>query len=246
MKIVDHFKTDWFRYGFETIAVVVGILVAFTLENWRDTQKVKDEEHEILVNLLNDLHNAEQQSFSFLNNENASRKYLILALNQNSRNDSLPQAFYSDSIFNDIIWNLEMDVPIIHSYSDIMNTGKSGLITNEKIRQRFTNLELSINNLRNQIDDRLRVQQLRIDEIVVHDLNYVRMISLRFPEISTDDEKENDYQSILTIQRIRNILALKLNLTQEVIIYRMALDEEMKSLISLLEEELSLHHIEIS
>ena len=70
-----------------------------------------------------------------------------------------------------------MEVPIINAYSDIKNTGKTGLINNEQIRQRFTKLELSIHNLRNQINDRLRVQQLRIDEIVVNDLNHVRMIS---------------------------------------------------------------------
>ena len=32
MKIINHLKTDAFRYGFETIAVVAGILVAFALD----------------------------------------------------------------------------------------------------------------------------------------------------------------------------------------------------------------------
>ena len=99
MKVFNHLRSDWFRYGFETLAVIVGILSAFALENWRDTQKLKEEEHEILVNLLNDLHDAEIQSSSILNLENVSKKYLIMALNQNATNDTLPQAFYSDSIF---------------------------------------------------------------------------------------------------------------------------------------------------
>lgn len=34
-------KTDWFRYGFETIAVVVGILVAFALDNWNEERLEK-------------------------------------------------------------------------------------------------------------------------------------------------------------------------------------------------------------
>ena len=63
--------------------------------------------------------------------------------------------FYSDSIFFELIWYVESEVPVINSYSDIKNTGKTGLITNEQIRRRFTNLELSIINLRNQVDDRL-------------------------------------------------------------------------------------------
>lgn len=34
MRVFKHLRTDWFRYGFETLAVVVGILAAFALENW--------------------------------------------------------------------------------------------------------------------------------------------------------------------------------------------------------------------
>ena len=58
MRVYKHLKSDWFRYGFETLAVIVGILIAFALESWNDAQQVKKEEHEILVNLLNDLHDA--------------------------------------------------------------------------------------------------------------------------------------------------------------------------------------------
>jgi len=39
MRVLKHLKTGWFRYGFETIAVVVGILVAFALENWNDERR---------------------------------------------------------------------------------------------------------------------------------------------------------------------------------------------------------------
>ena len=238
MKVLKHLKSDWFRYGFETLAVIVGILIAFSLENWHDTQKVREEEHDILVNLMNDLQDAKQHSSSMLNVEERSKEYLIAALNHHSTDETLPQELYSDSIFYDILWNVEMEVPIINSYSDIKNTGKTGLITNEQIRQRFTNLELSINNLRNQIDDRLRVQQLRIDEISVVDLNYVRVISFRNPEIQTLNKVENDYYTLLTNQRIRNLIAIKLNLSNGVIRYRRVLDAEITSLVSLLEDEI--------
>ncbi len=39
MKIFKHLRSEWFRYGFETLAVVVGILAAFALENWNDERK---------------------------------------------------------------------------------------------------------------------------------------------------------------------------------------------------------------
>ncbi len=238
MKIFKHLRSDWFRYGFETLAVVVGIMVAFALENWRDTQKVKKEEHEILVDLQNDLRDAKQQSALLIDGELKSRDKLISALNHNSTATSLTGDFYSDSTMYLVLWGLEMEVPIINSYSDIENTGKTGLITNEQIRQRFTNLELSISNLQNQIDDRLRVQQLRIDGIAVHDYNFVRMISVRNPEYQLNNEEPNNYRKLLSDKRIRNLIGIKLNLSNSVLDYRIALDAEIQSLIDLLENEI--------
>ncbi len=238
MRVFKHLKSDWFRYAFETIAVVVGILAAFALENWRDNLEVKNEEHEILVNMLSDLQDAKRQSSALIDSELQSRKNLISALDQQLPCDSLHEVFYVDSIFYNVLWYLEIEVPVINSYSDVKNTGKSGLITNEQIRQRFSNLELSINNLLNQIDDRLRVHQLRIDGISVDDLNYVRLISFRNQELSTDNESLNDYESLLKDKKIRNLIAIKLNLSNSVIIYRRALDAEIDNLITLLEDEL--------
>ena len=43
MRIFKHLRSDWFRYGFETLAVIVGILVAFALENWREERQSKDQ-----------------------------------------------------------------------------------------------------------------------------------------------------------------------------------------------------------
>ncbi len=197
MEIFKHLRSDWFRYGFETLAVIVGILTAFALENWGDTLEVRKEEHEILVNLLSDLNDAKQQSLASLGTELKSKDYSIIALNQNSNADTLPHGFNSDSVFYELIWDVEMDVPVINSYSDIKTTGNTGLITNEQIRRRFTNLELSIIHLNNQVDDRLRVQQLRIDEVLVNDLNFVRLISTKIPEIRNDNEPENNYQLFL-------------------------------------------------
>jgi len=131
-----------------------------------------------------------------------------------------------------------LEVPVINSYSDIKNTGKTSLITNEIIRRHFTNLESCINNLTNQVDDRLRVQQLRMDGMLIEDLNFVRMISKVVPEIRIDHEPENNYRLFLEDQRIRNLIAMKLALTHEVIGFRNALDAEIEGLIALLEDEI--------
>ena len=53
--IWKHFRSDWFKYGFETLAIVVGILGAFALENWRENLNDRSKEEEYIQNLRSDL-----------------------------------------------------------------------------------------------------------------------------------------------------------------------------------------------
>ena len=53
--MLNHLRSDWFRYGFETLAVVVGILVAFALDNWSEERKLEDITFEYIQNIKDDL-----------------------------------------------------------------------------------------------------------------------------------------------------------------------------------------------
>ena len=55
MKILKHLRSDWFHYGFETLAVVVGILIAFALDNWNEDRKNEATEKEYITRLTYEL-----------------------------------------------------------------------------------------------------------------------------------------------------------------------------------------------
>lgn len=55
MKIFKHLRKEWFRYGFETLAVIVGILVAFALDNWNEERKLHLQEQSLLHDLIDNL-----------------------------------------------------------------------------------------------------------------------------------------------------------------------------------------------
>ena len=55
MRIFKHLKSEWFHYGFETIAVIVGILVAFALDNWHEQRKSNEQEISLLKELVENL-----------------------------------------------------------------------------------------------------------------------------------------------------------------------------------------------
>ena len=50
-KFVKHFKKNWYRYGLESLVVIIGILVAFSLNNWKEERKISKKE----MNLLSEL-----------------------------------------------------------------------------------------------------------------------------------------------------------------------------------------------
>ena len=47
-KIVDHLKSKWYKYIIEIIVVILGILIAYNLEQWGDERSNKKREIEIL------------------------------------------------------------------------------------------------------------------------------------------------------------------------------------------------------
>lgn len=52
---------DWLKYGFETFAVLVGVLGAFALENWQDTLRDRKTEKEYIQNLISMLNHAPKE-----------------------------------------------------------------------------------------------------------------------------------------------------------------------------------------
>ncbi|UCD61710.1 MAG: hypothetical protein JSV59_03840, partial [Flavobacteriaceae bacterium] len=149
-------------------------------------------------------------------------------------------AYFSDSIMIAMIWDFESNVPVINSYAEIKNTGKASLISNREIRQKFTNLELKINNLNTLVKDRLTVQQIRIDNIVQDHLNLVRFTAdpTNNLEVNIQGEPENNYLEVLKRPSVRNLLAMKLLLTDDVLKFRMELQNEIDLIIELIDKEL--------
>jgi hypothetical protein len=228
----------------ETVLLVVGILLALQINNWNELQKTEKEEMRILDNLLENLKSAKEQSERFIRQEEKLKQSLFLALGQTVNDAGLNLEPISDSIFYELLWNFEGNVPVINSYSDIKNTGKIVVIKNADIRRSFTSLETHINGLKFFIKDRLTVQQLRVDEIAINNINFVRLLNIQDSTFTIDHELPNDYKLILKNQKTRNILATKLELTNKVVRYRRGLSIEINKLILLLKNEIKIRKME--
>lgn len=220
------------------VLVVIGILIALQINNWNAKQKIDKEEIGIVCNLLESLNSAKEQSDIEIFKEKQKRDVLLFALGKISNKGKLNVNTISDSLFYDIMWNSNPILPVINSYSVIKNTGKIAIVKSRSIRESFTNLERTLTNLPSLVTDRLILQQMRIDDIIVNDLNFVRMLKSIDPSINIDNESQNNYSLILNNQKTRNLLALKLSLTYSTIKPRQEFGDEIDDLIQFLEVEL--------
>ena len=73
-KIIEHLKTNWIKYGFETTAIIIGILGAHYLSNWKETRVEIKTEAEYLTNLVVDLENQAENILSQIALEKANQE----------------------------------------------------------------------------------------------------------------------------------------------------------------------------
>ena len=221
----------------EIILVVIGILIALQINNWNENRKNAVQEKVVMRILLENLDLAKSQSEFLISREDTLKRRLIRILGVDSgehRSETIP-----DSIFTWAVWDLESDKPTFNAYENLKNTDKLSLIKNRSITEKFSELEFRLNKLNDILEDRLSVHQIRIDDILENEINFIPLVKSNVPEIEIENEKENDYRQLLTLGRVRNLLGMKLTFTQDVINRRRDLDKEIDGLIVSLEDELN-------
>lgn len=238
--IIEGKTTNYLKYAIgEIILVVLGILIALQINNWNEQRKENNEETAVLKNLLENLTLAKQQSETFILEEENLKLSLINILGINSDKLISKSVVITDSIFENAVWDLQTNLPTFNTYNDLKNTNKLSLIKNKNIYKKFNDLELRINMLRDILEDRLNVHQIRIDDIVEKEVNFIPLIKYNISNVSVEKETPNDYSEILLKKQTRNLIGIKLSFTQDIIDYRQNLDKEIKELILLIKEEIN-------
>ncbi|GGG57133.1 DUF6090 family protein [Bizionia arctica] len=231
--------TRYFKYAIgEIILVVIGILIALQINNWNENRKSNIEETAILESLYENLVLAKQQSDSLITEEMALKQLLIFVLEVEPDPIKIEKPTITDTMFKNAVWDVQNDLPIINTYINLKNTNKLSLIKNKKINEKFSDLDFQFNRVQDILADRLSVHQVRIDDILENDINFIPLVKSNVPEINIANEIPTNYQDILNEKRIRNLIGMKLTFTQDVIDRRKDLDREMRILISLIETEL--------
>lgn len=237
-RLLATLKEKWPEYLIEGVVIVGSIWGAFALEKWGLEKEEQAKQQELLENLVQDLKLAYVQSKSHEMDEYFNGCMLKLALSQSSYMDSILYASNTAAFLQQTIWFSSTEMPSILAYDDMVNSGQTGMITNVKLRKELSRLNELLVELALNLEDKMTVQQLRIDRFMFEELDAVPIITP--DQYASNGQIAVDYGAFLKQRAVRNALAVKLSITNESLENRVKVSQQLKKVIDLIGNELGL------
>jgi len=134
--LLNEGKTSkYFKYAIgEIVLVVIGILIALQINNWNESRKDKNVEHNYLLRLLNDIEN-DTKTLEYSRRLSKIRLNQIDLLNNAIENPNLVAENESQIIesIEKVTWRSYLSLSRI-VYNELLNSGKMSLIQSENLR----------------------------------------------------------------------------------------------------------------
>ena len=237
-KFIDKLKHLNYKYFLsELLIVVVGILIALALNNWRENSLNNNREQFYLKSLKTDF----EQSLASLNeiySQNLNSYNNVKALldvigngNTNLSNDSL-KSFFKKNLFG-----FNRFVPASGTYKEIISTGSLQILRDDKLRIALSSWDDMI--LRNrQLEDVMFWQYhlLNIPYLNKHiaRADFAGKYYLPVPE----RKDKTDYKKLFTDTEFENILVNRLGALSEANEYIEYMIDQVKQIIELLDKDI--------
>ncbi|MEQ8712724.1 MAG: DUF6090 family protein [Cyclobacteriaceae bacterium] len=235
-RLLTTLKEKWPEYLLEIIVLVVGIYGAFALDSWNEHRKNASEEQQMLRLLYDDFQNSKIQSERLIDRESEEIQTLVAALGTKAQVDSLFNATDDHHTARTIFWAYRAGVPVFSSFEDFKSSGKIGIIQSPEIRFELTKLEQKIHALIGGTNSRTDTHRLLIDAGVVEDLNYLPLIIDE--RINLAEGQSTDYRGLLTRQKIRNLIGIKLQMAINILQSRKELNDQIIEVLAAIEKEI--------
>jgi hypothetical protein len=243
-QIWQHLKNKWIKYLFETIAIIIGIFGAFSLDNWNNSRLDRKEEILILKEISRDLSAGLDEINASISQDKSTMQNLKIVIQQMT--NDLP---YHDSL-NQYFYNLvSFDQPVIPSSAFATLKSKGfGLISNSNLRRDLVEMfEQRLPKLSESLiyDSRLRHEQYHLTayiekfSILSRDLgdpiddNYIESLGTNSVAVPVN------YDELIKDQKYENLLREIYNNSKWMTNYKNNVSMSMKILIDDIEEEVA-------
>jgi len=233
----------YFKYAIgEIVLVVIGILIALSINNWNEDRKLKIGERELLTNLNIEF----TRKLNELEGKNAGRAKNVIGINKLLYNISNPNEIISEDEMFIILGDMFTWFAVNEEFSIInmlFNSGKINTISNDSLKAKLISWP---DNMEEMLEEQRAIQDLvtnKINPVIsiyVSTANLVNSLKLA-NELGTNSEspypndfigllKDRNFESVISTKKIYLIINLR---DTEILIVN------AQSILNLIKEELN-------
>ena len=132
-KALKHLKKNWIKYAFETLVVIIGILLALALNNWNENRLQNIKETQYLHRIVKDL----QVDTIYYNNRISSSKNVITSHIKFIRKIHETQQNFEEVkfLFDMLDWNSELLTTQNTTYIELTSSGNLDILKNQNLKE---------------------------------------------------------------------------------------------------------------
>jgi hypothetical protein len=160
-------EQNWFAVGLDFLIVVFGVFIGLQVSNWNEERGLMQKEVVVLEALSQDLEGAIESFDAFLLRiERQTQRQLELAeVVDGVRLDVTPAEL--DALVSDAVYLLLLPAPRRASLEDLKTSGQINLIRNADIRRRILELEPTIVDVEQSMDEQRRLVFDKVDSYLI-------------------------------------------------------------------------------
>lgn len=218
----------------EIILVVIGILIALAINNWNEEQKLREYEEDILKEIRTGLINTREEVLRSIEEDQRWRacNYKILEYLDQKK----PYDESLDPCFGSYFWS--STVQLTTSAYDELKVRGLELISNPELRRELTDMfDYKIDVIKSEVE----VWDSELLNSTIYPM-HVKLFRKYYPEswqvFEDEFAKPLDYQSLLTNEPYKNLLAEIISLRNYSIVINQSLEKDLQHLIGSIDREL--------
>jgi len=237
----DNKPMKYLKYAIgEIVLVVIGILIALSINNWNEDLKDRNAESIILHNLLSDMEANKSQIRRKIDGCNRSQNVLTIKRELfNIPTETVPNANLDTLIYamND---RTSFD-PYVGTLNELLNSGSIGVIKNEELRRLISSWSSYLDEVR-QEEDQLDIM---LDDYVIPYLidnaamaDWMNLGNYRV-HLNFKNYHKGNKTRMLTDLRFENLVNYSISRRKWLILRYTAMEEYLQELIELINSELN-------
>jgi len=164
--LIENKTGKYLKYAVgEILLVVIGILIALSINNWNENRKIRNTEQQYLLTLKEEFSFNKDELKSIMNRNNLNFDYALKILdNTGPENPEITEEEFESLLTNSLSIETQFD-PNQGVIDEIINSGKLAIFSSEKLKLALSSWSGNLNRVRLQEQELLSMRSRTIEMV---------------------------------------------------------------------------------